>query len=195
MGLSAQKDANENIENWYYFPEFFSTEEVNEIHKLAEGVKFQEAKLNSGSNDLHGYRKSEIKWLTPNIEGIEWVYQKLTKFCIEMNSALWQFDINEQLGSLQYGVYRSDGGHYDWHMDLGQGLTRQRKISMVIQLSSIDEYEGGEFEMFVNKEVLEFPKEKGAVILFPSYCMHRVTPITKGERKSLVLWVSGLPFK
>ncbi len=66
---------------------------------------------------------------------------------------------------------------------------------MVLQLSDPEEYEGGIFELFINKHVRELPKKKGMVALFPSYFMHRVTPVTKGERRSLVLWVSGPPFR
>ena len=71
------------------------------------------------------------------------------------------------------------------------GATQRRKISIVLQLSDPEEYEGGELEMFVSKDIQKIPKKKGAAVLFPSYCMHRVTPVTKGERRSIVLWVSG----
>jgi PKHD-type hydroxylase len=42
---------------------------------------------------------------------------------------------------------------------------------------------------------MKAPKEKGAVVMFPSYLMHRITPVTKGVRKSLVLWVGGNTFR
>ena len=76
-------------------------------------------------------------------------------------------------------------------MDVGGGVALKRKISIVLQLSDPEEYEGWNFELFVNRKITKLPNSKGTVILFPSYCMHRVTPITKGERKSLVLWATG----
>ncbi|MEW7280695.1 2OG-Fe(II) oxygenase [Aquimarina sp. 2201CG1-2-11] len=192
---STIKTPKVNLNKWHYDPNAFSVEEIDKIHALADTIPFKKATLNAGGNDQDDYRKSEIKWLTPQIKGIGWLYKKLTELCMKVNDSLWQFEVDEELGNLQYGVYYSDGGHYDWHMDVGGGVTAGRKISIVIQLSDPEEYEGGLFEMFVNKDVLEFPKKKGSITLFPTYCMHRVTPVTAGERRSLVLWVTGAPFK
>ncbi|OED45987.1 hypothetical protein AB832_01080 [Flavobacteriaceae bacterium (ex Bugula neritina AB1)] len=192
---SSTKRATVNLNNWYYAPEAFSAEEIDKIHKLAETIEFREGVLNAGSNKHNSYRKSEVKWLDQEMEGIEWLYEKFTELIIEANNSTWQFEINEELKKIQYSVYHGDGGHYDWHMDLGGGIAAERKISIVVQLSSPEEYDGGEFEIFVQKDVIEFPKKQGSVVLFPSYYMHRVSPVTGGERKSLVLWVTGIPFR
>ncbi len=195
MSSLTTKKTNINLNNWYYAPETFSAEDIDKIYKLTEAIEFREGVLNSGSNKHNSYRKSDIKWLHPEMEDIEWLYKKFTELITEANNSIWRFDINEELKNIQYSVYRGDGGHYDWHMDLGGGIAAQRKISIVVQLSSPEEYEGGEFEIFVQKDVIEFPKKKGSVVLFPSYYMHRVSPVTAGERKSLVLWVTGVPFR
>ena len=71
----------------------------------------------------------------------------------------------------------------------------QRKISMTVQLSDGGEYEGGDFEIMRNREPEKLPKGKGTVLVFPSYILHRVTPVTSGIRKSLVLWLGGASFK
>jgi len=74
----------------------------------------------------------------------------------------------------------------------------KRKVSMVVQLSDPSEYEGGELQYFKggNPENSEsIMKMKGLTVVFPSYMMHRVTPITKGVRKSLVLWLGGEHYK
>ncbi len=195
MSTSTKEYTNINLNNWYYAPEAFSTEDIDKIHKLAETIEFRKGVLNSGSNKHNSYRKSDVKWLHPEMEDIEWLYKKFTELIIKANDSIWQFDINKELKNIQYSVYQGDGGHYDWHMDLGGGIAAQRKISIVVQLSDSEEYEGGEFEIFVQKDVIEFPKKKGSVVLFPSYYMHRVSPVTGGERKSLVLWVTGAPFR
>ncbi len=195
MSTSTETQINTDLSSWYYFPEIFSGEEIDKIHQLAESIEFQEAKLESGSNTQNNYRKSDIKWLTPEMKNIDWLYKKIIKLSSQANNSQWQFDIDDNLENLQYGVYKGDGGHYGWHMDVGAGLTTRRKISIVIQLSSPEEYEGGELELFTSKDISRIPKKKGFTILFPSYFMHRVTPVTKGERKSLVLWVTGPPVK
>lgn len=195
MSFLIQNQTNKDLSNWYYFTNAFSTEEIEEIHAMANALEFEEAVLSRAAANLHEYRKSEIKWLSPELNNINWIYEKFANMCVEANNALWQFEITGMLENLQYGIYRGNGGHYDWHMDMGMGIAQQRKISIVLQLSEPEEYEGGVFEIFVNKDVKQLPKKKGSVILFPSYCMHRVTPVTSGERRSLVLWVSGPAFK
>jgi PKHD-type hydroxylase len=80
-------------------------------------------------------------------------------------------------------------------MDIGHGSGSLRKISVVIQLSDPTEYEGGELQVMNGEEPYRVcNKEKGSLIMFPSFLLHRVTPVTKGCRRSLVLWISGPPF-
>ena len=55
-----------------------------------------------------------------------------------------------------------------------------------------DEYEGGEFEFFAKDTILS---KRGTIIVFPSYMQHRVKPVTKGTRYSLVTWFCGEPFQ
>lgn len=96
---------------------------------------------------------------------------------------------------VQYTEYHaSEGGKYDWHHDVDwNSMTGwDRKISLTVQLSDPDEYEGGDFVMEDGQEPLpEWYKEKGTVLAFPSYIAHRVLPVTSGVRKSLVAWFEG----
>ena len=67
--------------------------------------------------------------------------------------------------------------------------------SIVVQLTDPSEYEGGDLEILTTENPFWAAKEKGSCILFPSFCLHKVHPVTKGLRNSLVLWVSGPPFE
>jgi PKHD-type hydroxylase len=111
------------------------------------------------------------------------------------NKEMWQFDIPSILDVVQYTQYYENGGHYDWHTDTGPHPFNTRKISITVQLSDPNEYEGGDLELKLGNQTSKMPKEKGCAVLFPSYILHRVTPVTKGIRKSLVLWVGGSVFK
>ncbi|MGB0178111.1 MAG: 2OG-Fe(II) oxygenase, partial [Owenweeksia sp.] len=83
----------------------------------------------------------------------------------------------------------------DWHMDFGAGEISHRKLSMTVQLSDPADYEGGDLEFMINQKVVTAPRTRGTVIVFPSFILHRVTPVTKGVRHSVVGWVSGTPFR
>jgi hypothetical protein len=108
-----------------------------------------------------------------------------------------QFDLSYVTDPIHYVIYPEDGGHLDWHLDIGIGEVNRRKLSLTVQLSDPSEYEGGEFEIWYGHsgEFVELPRKKGDVIIFPSFLMHRVKPITRGQRKALVFWTGGEPFK
>ena len=98
----------------------------------------------------------------------------------------------------QYTTYDKTG-KYDWHMDTSLGrdpsnLQETRKLSMTICLN--DDYVGGEFQinMGQEKDAQTLPAKKGRAFFFPSFIIHRVAPVKKGVRKSLVVWVTGPKF-
>ena len=97
--------------------------------------------------------------------------------------------------NIQFTEYDSAyDGYYDWHIDTGgKELSSNRKLSMSVQLSDPSEYEGGELQVVKETNVLK--KNRGSAFIFPSYLLHRVTPVTKGTRYSLVCWISGHPFR
>jgi PKHD-type hydroxylase len=177
----------------------FGLHEVNKIVRLVKEYEYSDALILDdidGKNDE--VRKSRIKWLPPEAEKTEWIYERLMGLALDVNYDYWKFNLHHVQDSIQYTEYEADySGHYHWHMDLGPHPISHRKISMIVQLSDSSEYEGGEVE--INNGDFEKPlvasKFKGDVIIFPSYLMHRVKPVTKGFRKSLVLWVGGATFR
>ncbi|HXS81027.1 MAG TPA: 2OG-Fe(II) oxygenase, partial [Gammaproteobacteria bacterium] len=84
----------------------------------------------------------------------------------------------------------SDRGFYDWHTDFA-GIRPLRKLSISIQLSRAEDYEGGELELLYGNQPQKLDKTRGTLIAFPSFMLHRVMPVTRGTRWSLVAWVVG----
>ena len=76
-------------------------------------------------------------------------------------------------------------------MDIGPNELSVRKVSLTIQMSEDDEYTGGELQLLKGANPENLPRGKGCVVIFPSYLLHRVTPVETGTRKSMVLWVGG----
>lgn len=181
---------------YYWFKEGFSKTEIDIILENIENLPFQEARVaaNTEGDSLHQTRKSEIKWIPQNSH-YKWIYDRLAKLIIEANDALWQFDLTGIFDAIQFTVYREGGGHYDWHLDIGPRELSWRKISLTIQMSEDEDYEGGELEFMRSARPEKAPRGKGAVVVFPSYLLHRITPLTKGTRKSMVLWIGGGRYK
>lgn len=119
-----------------------------------------------------------------------WIFDRLAALVGRVNDATWQFRISH-MEPLQLLTYR-DGGHYAWHADLGaRGLMALRKISVTVQLSDGADYDGGDLEIMHGGRTHRPPRPVGSAVLFPSWQPHRVTPVTRGVRHALVLWVVG----
>jgi PKHD-type hydroxylase len=175
----------------YVINDAFNGEELNWINNLQSLYPFQEATTIGNNN---GIRKSEIKWMHSDDKSF-WVYQKIGQYIQQANNELWKFNLNSIIDSIQYTVYYEGGGHYDWHIDIGPNPINHRKVSCTIQLSDPNEYEGGDLEIWTGGGFKTIERKQGCAIIFPSFLMHRITPITKGIRKSLVLWVGGGAYK
>lgn len=177
--------------NYYYFKNALSNEEIEAIKSIAEDYPMERG--TAGGAVRQGYRKSKIRWI-PRVDATIWLYDKIGDMVKKANK-IWGFDLTGFGEDLQFGEYNSeDRGYYDWHLDLGPESI-WRKISLSIQLTDPETYEGGDLQFHKSQKYVTAPKEKGTVILFPSYLCHRVTPVTKGVRHSLVTWITGPPYR
>lgn len=135
------------------------------------------------------WRHSQTVWL-PREEDTFWVFDKMLALVMSANQTkyLYEIDFFEALHVARYDAPM----HYDWHTDIGPGLQGNRKLSVSVQLSSPEDYEGGELLMDIQgEEPFVCPKEIGSVTVSPSFLRRKVTPVTKGSRYALVAWCSG----
>ena len=182
-----------NQTNYYWFENGFTTQEIDTIVNGSLEYEFQKAIImDEGNTDK--FRKSNIKWL-PFDSKWEWVIDKIMSQVTEANKTIWNFDLKSIIDNIQYTEYEGNGGHYDWHLDIGPVSISHRKISITIQLSDPEEYVGGDLQIMTGSEYTTVPRGKGTVVIFPSFLLHRVVPLTSGNRKSLVLWVGGDHYK
>lgn len=179
-----------DAQNYYYFDDGFSAEDLDKIYTEVGEIPFMEATTIGGDNKKA--RSSSIKWVPQNDQW-QWLYERLTNMIIEANDILWNFDLLSAPEQIQYTeYYASEGGHYTWHQDIGPEMLSLRKVSITVQLSSPDEYTGGDLEIWQGGEgPIVTPRGKGTVVIFPSYMMHRVSTVTTGTRRSFVLWAGG----
>ncbi len=164
---------------------------VDEIKAKCSKQPLEQAGV--GSGEINDIRKTNIAF----VNDIE-INNMLWNLAHTVNKHSFGFEI-ESPPTIQYTVYEK-GDHYDWHMDThwaNQESLYDRKISIIIQLTDYEDYNGGELELDVSSwdGTKEFCKQKGSILVFPSFLRHRVTPVTKGTRKSLVAWVEGRCFR
>jgi len=212
-----------NLKNYYYyFQSALSPRLCQEIidygkqHQaemaVTGGYNRQNGQMSKKDlNNMQKKRKSDIVWMNDR-----WIYKEIHPYIHQANrDAGWNFewDWSESCQFTKYGV----GQYYGWHCDSWEvpynkpdepeSHGKIRKLSVTISLNDPDEYVGGNLEFdFRNQVDWERNKKKaiksceeirprGSIIVFPSFCWHRVAPVTSGTRYSLVIWNLGRPFK
>ena len=184
-------DSFVNHVNYYRFLKELSSDLIDGLVNRLEAKKLENG-LVGDSEFKPEIRRAKVYWLPKTDEFLE-IYKIIHRLVGQANADFFNFKLGEIREKLQYTVYSGDDeGHYEWHVDMGSCHGR-RKLSVVCQLSDPSEYEGGDLQ-FNNGQILNAEKDKGTVVIFPSYLLHRVTPVTKGTRRSLVLWVEGPAF-
>ncbi len=190
------KDLNYTNEAFVYASNVLTDEEIKLVESLAGKSTMQgNGELENGISD-EDIRKNKISWLEVNDESKD-LYLKISNIAQQLNDRFYRYDLIE-MEDLQYAEYHSDTqGYYKPHSDDGYKFNLFRKMSLSIQLSDESDYQGGEllFYRFSTKDPIVAPKSKGTLILFPSYVVHEVAPVTQGIRKSLVSWISGPRFR
>lgn len=189
---------------WCYWMGAFSTQECNEIVEMCKRLPSHSANIGVDSSFANTFfRRSVVRWVD-HISNPEftWVYDKIWKYMIVMNKDWFNFNVTE-LPPMQFTEYdESYIGEYQSHQDVFwlNGKPTHRKVSLVLQLTDSSNYEGGQLS-FQNlttdpsKEDYDCMKQIGTIIAFPSFIYHRLEPVTKGKRYSLVAWFEGPKFQ
>lgn len=176
-------------------PGLFSAAECIRIIRLAEDAEFADAALVHGDR-LANIRRARVHWLDET-GAASWVFDRILTAVAEVNRAHFGFTLTEFSERMQVAWYDgSAGGHFDWHSDIGDGqFAARRKLTVVVQLSDPAGYSGGRLQTNADGHVREAETECGSATAFPSFVLHRVTPVTAGARYSLTTWVHGPDFR
>ena len=175
----------------------FTPQQCQLVINKGINLKKEEAKVGMGQRPDGGYdpkkRITTISWI-PFKEMPE-MYRDIEKTMLQVNNNHFGFQGMRLTEPGQFTHYLT-GGFYEWHMDndvTGMKQPPVRKISMTLLLSDPSTFEGGELEFMSEGKTAKL--KQGQAIFFASWLQHRVKPVTQGERKSLVMWFGGPPFK
>lgn len=186
---------------WVRNPGLFSGPECRELIAVGENGLLQPGQIGNGlANQTvtdDGYRKVLTRAILP--DEAPWAYERLARAVAANNAEYFRFDIQgfcEFLVFLRYDYLEGEvPGHYNWHQDIGGGLSSLRKLSTVTQLSEPETYEGCRLRLFTNMDFDPGQVGQGDTVMFPSWTPHCVTPISRGTRYSLVSWVTGPQYR
>ena len=138
-------------------------------------------------------RNTSISWIP--FDDMKEMYKDIEATMLKANNNHFGFE-GMKLTEVGQFTHYIKGGFYNWHMDnevIGKNQPPVRKISMTLLLSDPSTFEGGELEFMHKGKTAKL--KQGQAIFFASWLQHRVKPVTKGERKALVMWFGGPPFK
>jgi len=171
----------------------FTPEECDKVIALASNDYSHKASVGTdGQGSVALNVRNVNKYSIHYTEENAWIFDKIARAVATANAEYYKYEIMGITHGIELLHYEgSEQGHYDWHTDVGPGGSSTRKISVSVQLTDSDKYEGGNLEVNCNGQVLQAVKEKGSISLFPSYALHRVSPVTSGERWVLVIWIHG----
>ena len=195
---------------FYMFPSIVKPEVCNKIIEDCKNNDLEIAKVHDGDSDSSrddpDIRKTSIYWVPTKVSSkandLAWYFLK------QANKEQFHYDL-EYFQAIQFAEYKN-GGFYDWHQDASEpdAKNNQRKLSLSFILSDPDTFEGGELQFWngnrpmlnhLSEEEQELTKKdlqsQGTMIIFDSRDWHRVTPVTKGVRYSVVCWSVGTMFK
>ena len=180
--------------SYYYYEKLFSDQFCDYVIKKGNSLKDQAGRV--GGNNDNGVvnpkiRNSNIIWIKDKeiLDPVKSVMQEAN------TKANWNFNLDLNLDlAAQFTIYNKNQ-HYDWHCD-SYKTERNRKLCFTLNLSDPNTYKGGDFEFDFKEnkkkfEKLSFLKSRGSCVIFSSFLYHRVTPVKKGTRYSLVVWLSG----
>jgi PKHD-type hydroxylase len=183
------------ILNFYHIPSEIPKNVCDEIIKQYDNELDYEPGIVGDRKLDHKKRKSKVVWVYSD----SWISGMLSHFINCANENHFNLELSRWYEKIQFTVYNAKHDHYNWHIDVSQDDLKNnfvRKLSIVMCLSSKDDYEGGEFEIYYPHGLKETKKlDYGDVVVFPSIIPHKVRPIKSGKRYSLVGWYGGPPFK
>ena len=181
------KNQHQFVHPYYY--EQLNNEDLKEITEYISNLSDDDYNHHEFEHaNIKQYRSCEIHY--PKISNLPYIIGK--KIFRSINERYYQYDLDDVFEFQLIKYY--EGGNYNWHCDygvsMGEGI--DRKLSMTMQLSDPNDYEGGELELadYANRiQIME--KYQGRVLVFDSKVAHKVCPVTSGKRIALVGWASG----
>ena len=171
----------------------FDDKIISDIEEYISHQELEKAKvLHMNRKSADKARSSMIHWMNNEDykDFLMPIYDIISRNVRMINDGMWRYNYGGY-GVFQYSEY-TEGDHFNWHIDQIEIKGESRKVSFSIGISDESEYEGGDLAFKAAEEEDYYKIGRGDIIAFPSWMLHKVTPVTKGKRRVLVGWGEGL---
>jgi len=183
------------VESFCVYDTVFTADECEKIIEYTKFKGLRDSYVSTTPDNQtfepdHSVRISKVRFLLPEDPELEWLFARILEVTMDANNKFFGFNLWGFVEGIQFTEYEAPTGKYDWHIDKSYGNII-RKLSMSVQLTDASTYTGGDLELFCDANPQKSKRDQGSITFFPSYTLHRVTPVTEGTRHSLVAWVTG----
>jgi PKHD-type hydroxylase len=175
----------------------FTDKECDLILEYCNTLKLNNAELGTDTyqNTDFSVRRSSVSWLCERNDTVEFLYRKFTDCILDANKKFWNFNL-DYIATLQYTKYHNVDDIFDYHVDILPDGADYRKLTFSLQLNDTNDYEGCDLVIKLDSQQdIPLSRKKGVVNIFPSFLLHKVTPLISGERNCVVGWVCGPSFR
>ena len=171
----------------------FDDKIISDIEEYISHQELEKAKvLHMNRKDADKARSSKVHWMKDENykDFLMPIYDHISRKVRIINDGMWRYNYNGY-GIFQYSEY-TKGDHFCWHIDQIEVRGESRKVSFSLGLSQESEYEGGDLVFKAGEAEDPYKLGRGDIIVFPSWMLHKVTPVTQGKRRVVVGWGEGL---
>jgi PKHD-type hydroxylase len=206
------EDRQRVIYPYCFWENAFTSDELDTICRIMSTSDLSEAAISSVQDNQteelipapvlnNQVRRSLVSFHTVTSEN-SWIFDRFNSVIEMINNRWYNVDINgyDQFQYTEYHDYNQ--GHYGWHSDIFLGAlpansySETRKLSLTLLLNEPEvDFEGGELQFGHELKHESAKMKRGTIVVFPSFSLHRVAPVTKGVRKSIVIWILGPKWK
>ena len=177
----------------FFVKNIFSERFLFDIDEYASHQQLENGGTVEVQNKSSQARSTKIHWMTNEKykSSLLSIYQEISSKVRKINDSMWSYNY-DGYEPFQYSEYEV-GDHFNWHFDVKQFTGANiRKVSFSLGLSNKNEYEGGDLILKTSAEESCYKLDRGDLIGFPSWVLHKVTPVTKGKRRVVVGWGEGI---
>lgn len=181
----------DRVHNYAWQLNVFTEDECKKIIEIKKSI--EKSKPITFAEHTVDYRlKTDIYWIQPN-DTTAWIFKRLTDSILYLNDNFFKFNLFGFNSDLQLTHYHSKGAKYKKHIDRGLN-TCVRKLTASIQLSESTSYKDCDLILYLDEKPTHVVRDIGSLTVYPSWVLHEVSELKKGERYSLVCWATGEQF-
>lgn len=168
-----------------------SPEDVATVRAELKDAPFADGKKTAGGEARKVKANRQADADDPKVKAL----MKFVRQALDRNAIFQLYARPARMSGIMFNAY-GEGETYGLHVDetiMGAGEAKMRTdFSFTLLLSEPEEYEGGELVVTGTEGDRSVRPRAGSMVVYSTGALHRVNPVTRGERVAAIGWVQSL---